>query len=210
MPFYLNYGCHPWKGEPNSHPGSNNNVTDFLKLLDCACKDASASANIATETTKQHYDLRKKPAHKYKPGDQVWLEASNLKSARPSKKLGPKRYGPFKVIEKVGHATYQLLLPENWKLIHLVFNQDLLTPFNEAAYTTQRKPRLPPPEIVGNELEYEVQQILDACRRRNAIECWSTSIILRLSPLFVFVYMLTIYTSNLCLTVSVDSSTTEM
>ena len=56
--FYLNY---PWKGEPNNHPGSNDNITDFLKLLDHTCKDASASANIATETAKQHYDLQKNP-----------------------------------------------------------------------------------------------------------------------------------------------------
>ena len=42
MPFYLNYGRHPWKGEPNSHHGSNDNITDFLKLLDHTCKDASA------------------------------------------------------------------------------------------------------------------------------------------------------------------------
>ena len=131
---------------------------------------ARTSANIAAETAKQHYDLWKKPAHEYKPGDQVWLEASNLKSTRPSKKLGPKRYGPFKVIEKIGHAAYHLLLPDNWKLIHPVFNQDLLMPFNEAAFTTQRKPRPPPPKVVGDELEYEVQQILDARRRRNTIE----------------------------------------
>ena len=102
--------------------------------------------------------------HEYKPGDQVWLETSNLKSIQPSKKLGPKRYSPFKVVEKIGHATYHLLLPDNWKLIHPVFNQDLLIPFNEAAYATQRKPRLPPPKIVGDELEYEVQQILDTRR----------------------------------------------
>ena len=141
-----------------------------MKLLDCAHKDASASANIATEAAKQHYDLRKKPAHKYKPGDQVWLEVSNLKSIRPSKKLGPKRYGPFKIVEKIGHTTYWLLLPDNWKLIHPVFNQDLLTPFNEAAYATQHKPRPPPPEIIGDKLEYEVQQILDARKHRNTIE----------------------------------------
>ena len=42
-------------------------------------------------------------------------------------------------------------------------------PFNEAVYATQQKPRLPPPEIIGDELEYKVQQILDAHRRRNAI-----------------------------------------
>ena len=23
----------PWKGKPNNHPGSNDNITDFLKLL---------------------------------------------------------------------------------------------------------------------------------------------------------------------------------
>ena len=86
------------------------------------------------------------------------------KSIRPLKKLGPKCYGPFKVIEKIGHAAYQLLLPDNWKLIHPIFNQDLLTPFNEASYATQRKPRLPLPEVIGNELEYEVQQILDTCK----------------------------------------------
>ena len=69
----------------------------------------SALATLAAKTAKQHHDLRKKPAHEYKPGDQVWLEASKLKSACLSKKLGPKRYGPFKVIEKIGHAAYQLL-----------------------------------------------------------------------------------------------------
>ena len=36
-PFYLNYGHHPWKGKPNNHPGNNNNITDFLNLLDQAC-----------------------------------------------------------------------------------------------------------------------------------------------------------------------------
>ena len=106
MPFYLNYGCHPWKGEPNNHPGSNDNITDFLKLLDHAQRDALALATLAAKTTTQHYDLQKKPAHKYKPGDQVWLEVSNLKSTCLSKKLGPKHYSPFKVIERVGHAAY--------------------------------------------------------------------------------------------------------
>ena len=84
--------------------------------------------------------------------------------------LTPKRYGPFKVVEKIGHAAYRLLLPDNWKLIHPVFNQDLLTPFNKAIFATQRKPRPPPPEVIGNKLEYEVQQILDTCKRRNTIE----------------------------------------
>ena len=43
-------------------------------------------------------------------------------------------------------------------------------PFNEASYATQRKPQPPPPKIIGNKLEYKVQQIPDAQKRRNAIE----------------------------------------
>ena len=72
-------------------------------------------------------------------------------------------------IEKIRHAAYWLLLPDNWKLIHLVFNQDLLMPFNEAEYATQCKPWPPLPEVVGDELEYEVQQILDTHRHQNTI-----------------------------------------
>ena len=80
--------------------------SNFLKLLDHAQKDASASASTAAGTAKHHYDLQKKPAHEYKPGDQVWQEASSLKSICLSKKLGPKHYGLFKAIEKIGHAAY--------------------------------------------------------------------------------------------------------
>ena len=43
-------------------------------------------------------------------------------------------------------------------------------PFHEVSYTTQCKPQLPPPEVIGNELEYKVQQILDACKHQNSIE----------------------------------------
>ena len=39
-------------------------------------------------------------------------------------------------------------------------------PFNEAAYATQCKPQ----EIIGDKLEYEVQQILDAHKHQNAIK----------------------------------------
>ena len=72
------------------------------------------------------------------------------------------------MVETIGHAAYRLLLPDNWKLIHPVFNQDLLTPFNKVSYATQHKPCPPPPEVVSDELEYKVQQVLDAHK------CWNT------------------------------------
>ena len=90
-----------------------------------------------------------------------------LKKHSPIQEARTKTLWP---VQSHWHAAYRLLLPDNWKLIHLVFNQDLLTPFNEASYATQCKPQPPPPEIIGNELEYEVQQILDTCKQRNTIE----------------------------------------
>ena len=43
-------------------------------------------------------------------------------------------------------------------------------PFSKASYATQHKPQPPPPEIIGDKLEYEVQQILDAQRHQNAVK----------------------------------------
>jgi hypothetical protein len=44
----------------------------------------------------------------YKEGDLVWLEGTNMKTLYPTAKLGPKRYGPFKVMKQLSEAVYQL------------------------------------------------------------------------------------------------------
>jgi hypothetical protein len=42
----------------------------------------------------------------YQEGDQVWIKGTNLKTLYPSAKLGPKRYGPFKVLKHFSNAVY--------------------------------------------------------------------------------------------------------
>jgi len=42
----------------------------------------------------------------FKIGDEVWLKTKNLKLPYQSKKMQPKRLGPFKVIEFIGACTY--------------------------------------------------------------------------------------------------------
>ena len=54
------------------------------------------------------------------------LDGQNITMDRLMKKFADKWYGPFKVIEKVGAATYKLKLPTTWKKLYLVFNEFLL------------------------------------------------------------------------------------
>jgi hypothetical protein len=73
----------------------------------------------------------------YKPNELIWLEATNLKEVRPSKKLSVKHYRPFNILAKVGESAYQIELPDNWWLLHPVFNESLLTPYTKPAFPSQ-------------------------------------------------------------------------
>jgi hypothetical protein len=66
----------------------------------------------------------------FQVGEQVWLEASNLKLPYQTSKLAPKRQGPFKIIRKISPVAYQLELPASWT-IHNVFHASLLSPYRE-------------------------------------------------------------------------------
>ena len=65
----------------------------------------------------------------FKKGQMVWLDTRHLKT-NYHKKMAPKREGPFKIEEVLGLVTYQLKLPETWK-IHKVFHATLLCPYKK-------------------------------------------------------------------------------
>jgi hypothetical protein len=73
-------------------------------------------------------------------------------------KLDNKRYGPFKVKEKVGDQAYHLKLPETWA-IHHVFHSSLLTRTHKVEFDNQKKPMPPLPDIIDEEEEYEIEEI---------------------------------------------------
>jgi hypothetical protein len=105
--------------------------------------------------------MRNKKGTNYKPyqeQDQVWLEATNLKTTHPTAKLAPKRYGPFTINKKVSDVVFQLELPYQWK-IHNIFHASLLTPYVETELHRQNFPK-PPPEIVEGDPEFKVEQIV--------------------------------------------------
>ncbi|ESK81775.1 hypothetical protein Moror_5377, partial [Moniliophthora roreri MCA 2997] len=94
----------------------------------------------------------------FEKGQKVWLEAKNLATGYPSKKLAPKREGPFKILEILGPVTYRLDLPHQWK-IHPVFHAALLLPYKE---TEAHGPGFtePPPDLIEGFEEYEVEAVV--------------------------------------------------
>ena len=56
-------------------------------------------------------------------------------------------------------VTYKLSLPSTWN-VHPVFHIDLLTPYRETPFHGRNYER-PPPDLVANQEEYEVEKVLD-------------------------------------------------
>src|SRR5216683_7781702 len=75
-------------------------------------------------------------------GDDVWLKAKNL-MVKGMRKLLPKQYRPFKVLECIGQVAYQLKLPTTMK-IHDIFHLDLLTLYREMLSYSTNYIRPPP------------------------------------------------------------------
>ena len=94
----------------------------------------------------------------WKTGDKVWLEATNLRLHYPSRKLAPKRHGPFEIIQVLSPLMYKLQLPSTWK-IHNVFHALLLSPYRSTESYGPLFSSLPP-DVIDNEEEYEVEAIL--------------------------------------------------
>ena len=114
-----------------------------------------AAHELARLRMKSRFQGTFKP---FKEGDEVWLESKNLSTPYPSKKIAPKREGPFKIKEVLSLLTYQLNLPDRWK-IHDMFHASLLTPFVQTEAYGPPFTNPPPEEVEGKE-EYEVEKIL--------------------------------------------------
>jgi hypothetical protein len=126
---------------------------------------------MANEQAKRQYDKHTRPSIEYKPGDQVYIKAMNIKANGPSKKLNDKRFGPFKVLEKVKESSYGIDLPASWKEKQLIFNETYLTPYHSPKYCRQQKPPPPPPiKSEDSEQAWNVQEILDLKFHRKKIK----------------------------------------
>jgi len=98
---------------------------------------------------KKYYDQKGTTQPNIEVGDLVMLNAKNIRTKRPLKKLSSKRYGPFKVFEKKGTRSYRLEILPRWK-IHPVFHISLLEPYRASNRPNREQPPRDPEEIEGD------------------------------------------------------------
>jgi hypothetical protein len=100
------------------------------------------------------------PAPNIHVGSKVWLDAHNVRTTRPSRKLDWKRLGQCRVQGQVSPDAYELELPASIR-IHCVQPVSLLNPLVEDPLEGQVV--LPPPHVeVDGEEEYQVSGVEDS------------------------------------------------
>src|ERR1700678_4855781 len=97
--------------EASQPPSRLESVNEFKERMKDALQEAKAALAKSKDDMAKYYNWRRTPAPDYKPGDKVYLGASNIQTNRPSRKLSHRRLGPFPIVKKVGHGAYHLQLP---------------------------------------------------------------------------------------------------
>ncbi|KAJ3489900.1 hypothetical protein NLJ89_g11486 [Agrocybe chaxingu] len=146
-PFFVNYGKHPARPlQPARQPVSRiPQAAAFAREMDAVRKEAASALSLAAVAMKRSYD-QKHLDQSFRIGDLVLLDASDITSSRPSKKLDNLRYGPFKITHKVGALSYRLRLPPSWR-IHDVFHVSKLSPYVQPAFPNQAAPQNDPTPV---------------------------------------------------------------
>jgi hypothetical protein len=117
-------------------------------------KEALAAHELARTRIANRKQLNFTP---FKKNQKVWLDTRNL-AMNHHKKIASKREGPFEIDEVLRPVTYQLKLPDSWK-IHNMFHATLLRPYIENKVYENNYLR-PLPKLLEGEEVYEVETIL--------------------------------------------------
>ena len=171
-PFFATFGRDPRMNfdldQPIENPEqarAHEAAANLRKIHDLVRAEMTAAQFRYSEA----YDKARRPAPKFEPGDQVWLDARHIKTTRPARKLDWKKLGPFPVKRAIGSHAYELEFPADIK-VHPVQPISLLSPVAEDPLPGQIVPPPPPVEVEGEEPEYHVEAVEDSRRFRGTLQ----------------------------------------
>ena len=164
-PFHANYGFHPKTIYPPDSKTKNPASKHYGHWLRSIHQKTADTLEETKRRMGKYYDQGKRTTPEMNPGDWVLLNTKNICTKRPTKKLSPKHYSPFKILEKIGSRSFRLELDKRWK-IHKVFHVSLLEPYKTSNHLKRTQNR-PEPEEIEGENEYEVEKIIKSEVREN-------------------------------------------
>jgi len=139
--------------EPSQVPSGLETVNEFMERMKSATEEAKSVIRKAQEDMTRYYNRRRTLAPMYKPGDRVYLDASDIKTTCPSLKLSHRQLGPFKIESQVGPSAYRLKLPHGMRQLHPVFNIVKLSAALEDLILGRKLQAPPPPIVIDREEE---------------------------------------------------------
>jgi len=148
--------------EPRQNSSGLEMVNEFTERMRTAIEEVKSTIRKAQDDMKRYYDRRRTPAPVFKPGDKVFLDASDIRTTCPSQKLSHQQLGSFVMEWRIGPMAYRLKLPHWMKQLHPMFNVVKLTPAPEDPITGRKTEDHPPPIVIDGEVEWEVEEILDS------------------------------------------------
>jgi len=127
-PFFANYGHHPQTEWMRERQAQNPGAELYSHWMNSIHKRVVKAINYAREAMKKYYDQKALRQSDYKEGHLVMLNGKNICMKRPLKKLIPKLYGLFKIIEAKGQRAFKVEISPTWR-IHPTFHVSQLEPY---------------------------------------------------------------------------------
>jgi hypothetical protein len=161
-PFYANYGYHPSAHNPPAGTSVKNPASRlYAHWMTQVHEEARKNLETAKSRMKHWADKKRREAPTFAKDQLVWLNAKNIKTKRPSKKLDKKMLGPFRIQKVISPTAVRLTLPASWR-IHNTFHVSLIEPYRAGIQAP------PDPDQVLREADpiesedYEVEEVMDA------------------------------------------------
>ena len=108
--------------EPDQPRSRVESVNEFKDWMKDTLEEAKAALAKSKEDMTLYYNQKLSPAPEFRAGDMVLLDAGNIQTTQPLKKLSHQKLGPFSIDSQVGNGAYQLCLPPSMSRLHPVFN----------------------------------------------------------------------------------------